>query len=571
MFQKAVTLQQNGALNEAEQLYRQILETAPNNADVLNLLGLIAQTKGIHNEAVAYFYQAASSAPKHFPIFFNLAVSLEAMGRHLEAIEAYGKALQLKPDLKEAHFGMGNIYWQQNQTAKAVSEFQAALLIDASYTEAATNLAEIQNDVATLQKLAADNNTSALYYLGRRAIQQNDNTNAVKYLQKADLLTASAEIKALLGRALLSEDKEQALKVFYQSAALAPFNSSVLTEIADIEAGNQDFKTAEKYYKKALEADSQNLRAHTNYANMLCARKRTLEALEEYRQAVIISPQTPELSYNLAIILKTLEEYEQALSLMFNAFYLDSSHTDWSLNLAETLILFHRKEQQKALKIAENWYNKMPENIVANHLWNALNGKTSANETAYNRLLFDTFAPTYEQTLQNINYAVIKKLTEIAPNLKGKILDLGCGTGLVGAALKTSDNSFIGVDISENMLRLAADKNAYAELICQDILTYLKNMPNVFSTIIAADVFCYFNNLNEIIRNCHNLPLLFSLETTTDIPDVKISDNGRYKHNPDYVTSVLQQQGYTRIEKYELILRSENAENVNGCIFYAKI
>ena len=55
MFQKAVELQQNGALNEAEQLYRQILETAPQNADVLNLLGLIAQTKGLHSEAVNYF------------------------------------------------------------------------------------------------------------------------------------------------------------------------------------------------------------------------------------------------------------------------------------------------------------------------------------------------------------------------------------------------------------------------------------------------------------------------------------------------------------------------------------
>ena len=43
MFQKAVELQQNGALNEAERLYRQILETAPDNVNVLNMLGLVAQ------------------------------------------------------------------------------------------------------------------------------------------------------------------------------------------------------------------------------------------------------------------------------------------------------------------------------------------------------------------------------------------------------------------------------------------------------------------------------------------------------------------------------------------------
>ena len=112
MFQKAVELQQNGALNEAEQLYRQILETTPDNADVLNLLGLIAQTKGLHSEAVSYFYRAAAAAPKHFPIFFNLGISLSAIGRPVEAIEAYKKVLELKRDLKEAFLCLGNKYWQ---------------------------------------------------------------------------------------------------------------------------------------------------------------------------------------------------------------------------------------------------------------------------------------------------------------------------------------------------------------------------------------------------------------------------------------------------------------------------
>lgn len=69
MFNKAVELQQNGALNEAEQIYRQILETAPENVNVLNMLGLIAQEKGLHAEAVSYFYKAVTYAPQHFPLF----------------------------------------------------------------------------------------------------------------------------------------------------------------------------------------------------------------------------------------------------------------------------------------------------------------------------------------------------------------------------------------------------------------------------------------------------------------------------------------------------------------------
>ena len=91
------------------------METAPQNADVLNLLGLIAQTKGLHSEAVNYFYRAADYAPQHFPIFFNLGISLAASGHLVEAAEAYKKSLKLKPDLKEAYFSLGNVYWQLNR------------------------------------------------------------------------------------------------------------------------------------------------------------------------------------------------------------------------------------------------------------------------------------------------------------------------------------------------------------------------------------------------------------------------------------------------------------------------
>ena len=38
MFSRALELHQDGRFAEAEQLYRQILETAPKNPDILNLL-----------------------------------------------------------------------------------------------------------------------------------------------------------------------------------------------------------------------------------------------------------------------------------------------------------------------------------------------------------------------------------------------------------------------------------------------------------------------------------------------------------------------------------------------------
>ena len=570
MFQKAIELQQNGALNEAEQIYRQILETAPNNADVLNLLGLVAQTRGIHNEAVGYFYKAIENAPQHWPIFFNLAISLGALGKYVEATEAYQKVLTLKPDCKEAHFGLGNLYWAQNNLDAAKEQFSAALALDSTYIEAATNLAEVSNDTDSLEKLAT-NNPQALYYLGRRAFVSADYTRAADYLQQADSMAEDDEIKSMLGESLIAlKQTEPAQKLFYQALNLNPHNLSALMNLADMEADSHNFGEAEKFYKRGIEIAPDNLRLHANYAEMLCRNRRTLEGLEEYRKAVILAPQTPELSYNLALILKTLEEYEQALDLMFHAFYLAPEHTDWSLNIAETLVLFNEQAPEKARKICENWYQKMPENIIVQHLWSAINHQTAADESAYNRLLFDNFAATYEQTLKNIQYAVVDKIAELYAPLKGKILDLGCGTGLAAQKLKTPDNEFFGVDISEKMLALARRKNIYTELQQADITAYLHGSHPNFDTAVAADVFCYFGDLRPILSALSSTRLIFSIETDSTAEKFVIQANGRYKHNPEYLKQILTNLGYAKIEQHDLVLRRENGKDVAGYIICAE-
>ena len=568
MFQKAVELQQQGALNEAESIYRQILQTAPDNADVLNLLGLIAQTRGIHNEAVAYFYKALKSSPNHFPIYFNLAVSLGAMSKYVEAIEAYNKVLKLQPECKEAYFGLGNLYWQQNQLEKAADCFKKALIIDEEYINAKTNLAEITNNIASLKQLA-EKSAFASYYLARRSFNEKDFANAEQYLQKANKQIVDDNIKSMLGETKLFLNKPQeALAYFYQAHKINPHNISALINIADLEADKQNFKDAEYFYKKTLEIDNRNLRAHTNYANMLSTENRILEALEEYRQAVIINPDIPEISYNLALILKTLHEYEQALDLMFHAFYMAPDRTSWSLNIAETLILFNNQAPQKAIKIAENWYNKMPENIAAKHLWETLNHKESKVANQYNRLLFDNFAPTYEQTLQNINYQVINEITALYAPFKGKILDLGCGTGLLAQKIKSSDNEIDGIDISANMLEIAAAKNIYNKLINTDLIEYLEQK-NSYDLIIAADVFCYFGDLSAVIKKCAPTKLIFSVETNADTKSYLLQANGRYQHNPQYIADILVQNSYRQIKHHKIVLRQENGNDVIGYIYQA--
>jgi predicted TPR repeat methyltransferase len=164
----------------------------------------------------------------------------------------------------------------------------------------------------------------------------------------------------------------------------------------------------------------------------------------------------------------------------------------------------------------------------------------------------------------------VDKIAELYAPLKGKILDLGCGTGLAAQKLKTADNQFIGVDISEKMLDLARQKNIYTELHQADILDYLHDSHPDFAYIIAADVFCYFGDLRQILAACAPTRLIFSAETDSTAEKFTVMANGRYKHNPQYLELLLHNSGYTKVTKTELILRRENGKDVNGCIFCAE-
>lgn len=88
--------------------------------------------------------------------------------------------------------------------------------------------------------------------------------------------------------------------------------------------------------------------------------------------------------------------------------------------------------------------------------------------------LYDEWAEKYEADLREIGYAAADRCAEALakadPNLASPVIDLGCGTGLSGEALKAAGfNAIDGYDFSEGMLELARRKNCYRELINTDL------------------------------------------------------------------------------------------------------
>lgn len=568
IFQQALKLHNQEKFDEAEALYRQILETAPNNQIILNLLGLIAQSKGMYAASAEWFVRAIAQNPQSAEYYFNYAWSLERSDKPVEAIEAYHRALQLQPGIKEAHNALGKLYLHNGKTEAARQEFQTAIDFEPGYAEARANLAHMENNLSLLQKLEEKYKDEALipYYICLMQQENGESEAALASALRADKLIEDENTKLLIGEFYLQkQDKNKATDYFYQALQLNPKSVNALINLANL---NSDANAAEQMYKKALDISPQNADAHLNYADLLYRQHRLHEALEEYRQTIILNPKQPEVFNNLGIIQRDFGDYEEALGLFFSAFFKQPEREEYALNIAETLILFYEKEPKTARKIAQSWQNNAPDNVFACRINEVLNHNDSGKGTEYTRKLFEQFADNFDGVMGQIDYKLPQLIAEAIGSPNGTIIELGCGTGLTGKYLKTKQNHLIGIDISPAMLEKAKTKNIYDELVEADIATYCCKLPTA-DWVVAADVFGYIGKLDAIISQVFPHNFCFSTTNTT-VANFELCPNGRYHHNPEYIKKLLQNAGYNNIMSENAVLRQENNTDVIGTIWIAK-
>ena len=92
-----------GRLTQAENLYKQILQTEPNQPIAVHMLGVIAQQVGKNTLAVDLISKALAIKPDYAEAHYNLGNSLVELGQPDKALASYRKALAIKPDFADAH------------------------------------------------------------------------------------------------------------------------------------------------------------------------------------------------------------------------------------------------------------------------------------------------------------------------------------------------------------------------------------------------------------------------------------------------------------------------------------
>lgn len=196
--------------------------------------------------------------------------------------------------------------------------------------------------------------------------------------------------------------------------------------------------------------------------------------------------------------------------------------------------------------------------------------------------LFDGLAERFEKHLVGrLQYRVPHRVADLIlsrhPERRLDLLDLGCGTGLLGLCLGRLDGELIGVDLSARMLDQAAPLGIYSVLRQADALTELRDTPAArYDCIAACDVFIYIGDLSDLIPAAFRAlrrggTLIFSCEEAQVAEgSLWLRDSGRYAHSRASVAALCSEAGFSDCTFEDIVLRLEADRPIDGYIAVAE-
>jgi predicted TPR repeat methyltransferase len=151
----AILLQKNEQLVEARELYRRVLDKAPDHPRALHFAGVLAHQQGRNDEALALVERSLALATDQADWYSNLGIILQSDGMLDRAIEAYRCAIALDPGHANAHNNLGVLLRATAQPVDAEAAYRTAIRLNPEHIDAYTNLGILLNGLKRTEEAAA--------------------------------------------------------------------------------------------------------------------------------------------------------------------------------------------------------------------------------------------------------------------------------------------------------------------------------------------------------------------------------------------------------------------------------
>jgi predicted TPR repeat methyltransferase len=378
--------------------------------------------------------------------------------------------------------------------------------------------------------------------------------------------------------------REAAIDLIHRAIAAAPGYADAHSNLGNLYKEQGELEKARQAYGKAIEINPAHIGAYNNLGVTMRALGHADAAVEIFLKALELSPENADILQNLGNAYRSQKKYVEAIGAYRRTIGIRPYNRDAYKYLAITL--YYMNEPEEAVSLLRQWIAFDPDNPAARHLLAAHTGDQVPDRASdpYVRELFDDFAASFDQVLQNINYRapelIGQRVARVFADTRGdlQILDAGCGTGLCGMLLRRYARRLVGVDLSPGMLAKARARDVYDELVERELTDYLASAPHTFDLIVSADTLCYFGRLDAVLavargRLAARGWLIFTLEKAEPplfSQSFHLGPHGRYSHGEDYVRTAVSASGFEIIDIATDVLRQEMQENVAGLVLVAR-
>jgi predicted TPR repeat methyltransferase len=208
-----------------------------------------------------------------------------------------------------------------------------------------------------------------------------------------------------------------------------------------------------------------------------------------------------------------------------------------------------------------------------------------AIEPGYIAALFDDYADRFDDHLLGaLGYRGPKVILNTLRRLRDDkgwpvhfdtVLDLGCGTGLMGEAIRPFAGRLVGVDLSARMIAKARAKLVYNRLVVGELASFLAGeAERGAELILAADVLVYIGDLAPILGEVGRVLtdeglFAFTCQSAGEIGMEAGYDLGadrRFLHSPEHIRSVARDVGLNVLRLASVVTRREAGVDVPGVI-----
>lgn len=350
--------------------------------------------------------------------------------------------------------------------------------------------------------------------------------------------------------------------------------------VREVESGQMS--RAESYFAQALELAPERPSVLMNLGVVRANLGLTIQAIDLLRRAAELEPEAFQTWAHLGTTYAQAGQFQLALSALDRALALQPQALIALRHKASVLRELGRWDE--SAQCLETLHQQGGGDEFTRYMLAAVRHAQSgwaqeppAPPAGYVAQLFDRYADDFSSHLSQLDYRAPDILVKAAMGCLSQpwphVLDLGCGTGLVGQCLQGHALRVDGVDLSAGMVNRARESGFYRRVWQADIHDAMEEADRAgdrYDLIVSADVFIYVGALARAFQLATRVlraggGLAFSLEEWAAGPEAYVlRPSLRYAHSMAYVQRLASDNGLRILRADGGLLRHDHGQAIAG-------